>query len=136
MEFIFQLWFYSIGLVLMRYRYSKVYSNMQKIGYYNVDKDDKVCWLPSLLTTTCNYKYTHTHTNKDRHTQATNIEMRQWKRRRCSYIEVSSWRFNKLTTTYYADINSRRPGPPTSMSSSSSSLLFTSSFNVFFFWTY
>ena len=88
MEFIFQLWFYSIGLVLMRCRYSKVYSNMQKIGYYNVDKDDKVCWLPSLLTTTCNYKYTHTHTNKDRHTQATNIEMRQWKRRRCRYWSV------------------------------------------------
>ena len=70
-------------------------------------------------------------TKTDRNTQTINIEMTQYGKDDDADIEVSSWRFNKLTTTYYADINSRRPGLPTSMSSSASSLLFILSSNVF-----
>ena len=71
-------------------------------------------------------------TKTDRNTQTINIEMTQYGKDDDADIEVSSWRFNKLTTTYYADINSRRPDLPTSISSSASSLLFILSSNVFF----
>ena len=71
-------------------------------------------------------------TKTDGNTQTINIEMTQYGKDDDADIEVSSWRFNKLTTTYYADVNSRRSDPPTSMSSSSLSLLFTLSSNVFF----